>query len=148
MRELQEIPARLVLSLLDNDPDYLLFNVSVADGSFAGSTRIYAGHEVVSELRSVLNAFPRSVGDNREIVLGAFGPKFAGGAVRLNFRTLDRAGHAVLDAELEDEPNLDVAPRTVAVRMPVDASSIDSFLQELGHVTSKPGATAVLHGVG
>jgi hypothetical protein len=147
MVEPEAIPRRLVLSVVDDDPDYLLLEVSVADGAFAGSTRVYESRDVAAELRSALAGFPRKNDDRREVVLGSFGPTYAGGAVRLVFRTINRAGHCVLEAELEDEPTTVGSPRTVTIRLPVDSASLDSFLQSLGRITPMGAGTAVLHGV-
>ena len=93
------IPCEFTITIVEDDPDYLPARVTVGDGDFSGATKVYESHNVLGALATALDGFPSGPDDRREIILGAFGPATGGGAVRLVFRLVDRAAHAVLQAE-------------------------------------------------
>src|SRR5690242_8929898 len=125
------IPCRMSISVLEVDPDYLRLDIAMADGEFAGRAEIFESLELPSTLAAALQGFPRTADDRREIVLGTFDPSTGGGGLKLLFRCVDRAGHAVVDAELEDQP-WDGAPRrSVVLRMAIAPPAIDSFVADM-----------------
>jgi hypothetical protein len=140
------IPCRLSMSILEVDPDYLRLDISVADGDFAGRAEIFESLELPTTLAAALQGFPRTADDRREIVLGSFDPSMAGGGIKLVFRCVDRSGHAVLDAELEDQPWNDAPRRSVVLRMAVTPPAIDSFVAEMSSWSPQAGEQRVLHG--
>ena len=141
-----DLAAGLSIISMADDPDYLLAKVVVSDGAFAGSTRVYESYEMPLELAAELRGFPRAPGDRREYVLGSFGPKTAGGGVRLVFYTDGLAGHPVLDVQLEDEPSEVATPRTVTLRFALEAAAIDEFVRQLPALTSDPPYCVTLPG--
>lgn len=140
------IPCGLVLAVTDVDPDYVRLDVSMADGAFAGRVDVYESPDLAATLATELRGFPQSPTDRREIVLGSFDRAAAGGGIRLVFRCLDRSGHAVVEAELEDQPMDGSAPRSVRLRMPVDAPAIDAFVADLNGWSAKVASEMVLRG--
>lgn len=130
----------------DIDPDYLRLDISIADGDFAGRVDVYEDPELPKTLAETLRGFPRSPADRREIVLGSFDPRVAGGGVRLIFRCVDRSGHAIVEAELEDQPMDGTPQRSVQLRMPVVAPAIDTFVAELSAWSPKLGDRRQLSG--
>ncbi len=98
------IPCRISISVREVDPDYLRLDISMADGDFAGRADVYEGLDFPEILARSLEGFPRTPDDRREIVIGSFDPSHAGGAIKLVLRCINRAGHAVVDAELENVP--------------------------------------------
>lgn len=118
----------------------------MADGAFAGRVDVYESPDLAATLAAELRGFPRSPTDRREVVLGSFDPTAAGGGLRLVFRCLDRSGHAVVEAELEDQPMDGSAPRSVRLRMPVDAPAIDAFVMDLSSWSAKVASGVTLRG--
>ena len=141
------IPRRVLIAVTDIDPDYLRLDISIADGDFAGRVDVYEDPELPRTLSEALRGFPRSPADRREVVLGSFDPKMAGGGVRLVFRCLDRSGHAVVDAELEDQPMDGTPRRSVVLRMPVAPPAIDAFVAELSTWSPQLGDQRLLPGM-
>lgn len=141
------IPCCLLLAVTDVDPDYVRLDISMADGTFAGRVDVYERPGLAATLAAELNGFPRSPTDRREVVLGSFDPAVAGGGLRLVFRCLDRSGHAIVEAELEDQPMDGSAPRFARLRMPVDATAIDSFVADLSGWSAMVGGGVILRGV-
>jgi hypothetical protein len=140
------LPCRLVMTVTDVDPDYVRLDISIADGDFAGRVDVYEDPALPKTLAEALRGFPRSPADRREIVLGSFDPRVAGGGLRLIFRCIDRSGHAIVEAELEDQPMDGTAPRSVQLQMPVDAPAIDTFVAELHTWSPQRGDRRLLAG--
>ncbi|MDB4908067.1 MAG: hypothetical protein JWO05_2851 [Gemmatimonadetes bacterium] len=138
------IPTELSLRIVEVDPDFLRIQVVVGDGEFAGAAVVYEAHDAFASLADALAGFPKGSADHREAVLGSFGPSTAGGAVRLQFRLVDRSGHAMLEADVEADPEVSRAPRTAAVAFPVLAAAVDAFVNELRLAAVAVGASAVL----
>ena len=122
--------AGLCLTIADTDPDYLLIEVTVSNGRFAGSTKVYGGLDDFDELARIIDGFPAFPGDHRSYEFGRPGASVAGGYVRLHFRTIDSAGHSVAEITIEDEF---VFAWTDCAKLSFDleALGIDSFVKEL-----------------
>src|ERR1700739_4822589 len=84
-----------------HDVDVVELRVSAWNGSFGGSTCLYIGQGDLADAATLLVGFPNGVNDKREVTFGAFGPKFAGGAMELQFLCSDGAGHTRLDVTIE-----------------------------------------------
>lgn len=141
----RSIPTRLVLSVEQLDPDYVLVHVAAADGAFAGATSVYAPPNAFRALAAELRGFPARTADTRELILGSFDPEHAGGAVRLIFRTTDGAGHSALEAEIEDK-HWGMPLRRVSVRFPIEAAAVDRFVHALAELPMLPGQCVMLRG--
>ena len=66
-----------------HDGDIVEITVSVWNGTFGGAANVYVEHEALSNAAGIIAGFPTSNNDHREVVLGAFGSEWAGGAVAL-----------------------------------------------------------------
>jgi hypothetical protein len=86
-----------------HDYDMNEVRIVVGNGRFCGTTNVYVEIGGLVEAARVLEGFPKDARDSREVEFGNFGPKSAGGAVRLRFQCKDLAGHTEIRAELEDD---------------------------------------------
>jgi hypothetical protein len=134
------------MSVLEVDPDYLRLDISMADGDFAGRVEVFESLDLPTTLAAELRGFPQTADDRREIVLGSFDPAMVGGGIQLRFRCVDRAGHAVIDAELQDQPGDATPQRSVVLRMIIAPPAIDSFVAEMTTWSPKAGDQRILHG--
>ena len=93
-----------------------------------------------------LKGFPSSAKDSRELELGTFNPNHADGGVRLYCYCRDSVGHALLEVKLRGDACKGLGePESVALLLPIEAASIDSFLSQIGTMdTEQIGATAFL----
>jgi len=140
------LPNRLSLMVLEIDPDYLRLEIIMADGAFGGRVDVYEQPDLPDVLAVLLRGFPVSPADQREVTLGSFDPSHAGGGIRLVFRCTDRAGHAIVDAELEDSPSDGGPVRSVRLAMTVEPSAIDTFVGQLSGWTPAVGERRSLLG--
>lgn len=140
------IPCGLVLVVRDVDPDYLLVAVRAGDGDFAGTAEVYENLDLARTLAADLKGFPRSPADEREVVLGSFDAKHAGGALRLRLFCVDLAGHARANLHLVDQPLTGEPPRTVEFLIPIEARALDAFVAALGQWGPRVGDAAVCVG--
>jgi hypothetical protein len=102
-------------------------------------------YEDLPELAQRLKGFPAKPSDCREFELGTFDPEYAGGGVRLRFSRLDSPGHSVVDLELRtDNRRSSRHEESAAMRIPVEAGAIDSFISEIGAIGLNAGAKAYL----
>src|SRR5579859_555626 len=93
----------LTIRAVDPDEDYLGIEICASNERFAGSTRIYAGVDQLSEFASKMEAFPRSHEDHRTYEFGTLDSAFAGGFCSISLRCLDKAGHVGVALVLEDD---------------------------------------------
>lgn len=84
-----------------HDTDIIEVAIATWNGGFGGSTRLYVSHGELQNMADLLDGFPISVKDCREVTLGAFGPEFAGGALELHLSCCDAAGHSCLLVAVE-----------------------------------------------
>ena len=129
-----------------SDQDVIQFQVTCSNGPFRGATKIYLAHNDLSKTAEILNGFPSSIKDSRDVQLGAFEPELAGGGISMSFRCVDSVGHAVVLVRLRADgrkgPN---EPESVCLYIPVEAGSIDSFVTKARSVDDTKGAKAYLH---
>jgi hypothetical protein len=127
-------------------PDLIQVRISAWNGGFGGTADVYVGIESLNELAKKLNGFPRTVTDIRDVTMGDFGPRSAGG-VGMKFHCVDGAGHAVVEARI-DSGDLSGQPRqSASLTIPVGASAIDSFVEELRRVGRERAGIARLEGL-
>jgi hypothetical protein len=133
------------VELIWYDHDVVEYRFTSSNGSFCGQTKAYLSHGEISALAENLKGFPSKAGDSRSFELGTFDPKCAGGGLRLHFSCLDSVGHSAVDLELRSVSR-DIKARVeqVALRIPVEAGSVDSFIAGIAAMGLNVGATAQL----
>jgi len=95
--------AGLTIKVIDEDDDYLGIEIQVSNARFAGSTRIYAGNDELSEFAATIAGFPTSASDERIYEFGSRDPSSAGGYCKLHFRCVDSAAHAIVEVSIDDD---------------------------------------------
>ncbi|MGC2253049.1 MAG: hypothetical protein WA563_00805 [Candidatus Acidiferrales bacterium] len=135
------------------DQDIIEVRVSVWNGTFGGTAYIYTGNRELDDAAAKLSRFPKNISDDREIFLGTFDPKYAGGGVRMRFYCTDHSGHAYVDSQIQSDPRLHTsAPRTPTVQsslvsLPIEAAAVDTFVDELRRMAINRSGAARLAGV-
>ncbi|MES2219732.1 MAG: hypothetical protein V4587_02055 [Acidobacteriota bacterium] len=117
----------LTVEYLYHDADIVEVQVSASNGHFAGSAAVYVGRHERSESADVLTGFPTSRSDVRELVWGAFGATYAGGAARLLFECVDGAHHTRISIQIEDAD----ARQSASFIAVVEPAGIDNFVPQL-----------------
>jgi hypothetical protein len=130
------------------DEDVIQLCVSAWNGTFGGTADIYEAIGDVEETAGNLVGFPRNPSDEREIIFGNFDRNCAGGGVRMRFHCVDGAGHAYVEASIDSKYDSGGTVQTVLLSMPVEATAIDVFVQELQAVGTNRAGTAHLKGPG
>jgi hypothetical protein len=116
---------------LYHDYDLIEVRIIVGNGRFCGTTNVYVGTGGLTEAARVLEGFPKDVRDTREVEFGNFGPKCAGGAVRLQFRCKDLAGHSEVCAVIEDDYNSPEPVQSATVFLDFEPAALDEFVVSL-----------------
>ena len=93
----------LKVTYLWHDTDALELRVTAENAEFRGTADVDVGTDALLEAATTLAGFPKNHLDKREVVFGAAGKKFAGGAIRLEFYCKDLAGHAAFRATIEGD---------------------------------------------
>jgi len=78
-----------------------------------------------------IKGFPRSPSDKRELILGTFDRKFAGGGASLRFHCVGGAGHAYLEVKIESGHESAGTLQSAILSIPIEATAVDSFVLEL-----------------
>ena len=128
------------------DQDVVECHFKCSNGRFSGHAEIYVNHDGLSNMAAGLRGFPSGHTDCREFELGTFNPNHADGGIRLHFHCLDSVGHAVVDVKLRGDACKALGEvESVALRIPVEAAAIDTFVAQIGNVnTEQIGAPACL----
>lgn len=134
----------LIISYAYHDIDILELKVSAWNGSFGGTTTLYIGRTEFGEIVETMRGFPINPRDEREVTLGAFGAKFAGGATRLRFYCKDSAGHGIVEIHLEDAWSGRAVAESVRMNASIEAASMDLFLPELDLIGKQLSGSAAL----
>ena len=92
------------LEVIYKDNDLLELRVSAWNGAFGGTADVNMGIGELEATAAQLKGFPTHPADAREVMLGSFGPKTAGGGASVRFYCIDRAGHARLESKIESDP--------------------------------------------
>jgi hypothetical protein len=69
----------LRIRIVDPDDDYLGIEIQVSNGRFAGSTRIFAGLQELTEFSAKIAGFPANPDDERIYEFGSREPQTAEG---------------------------------------------------------------------
>lgn len=128
-------------SVIDGgDDDYLGIEIYSSADRFAGTTRIYAGLNELSEFAARIAGFPRRPRDEVRYTFGTLNRKFAGGFCELRFECRDSAGHVLVTVHLEDDNRQDHA----RFSFPAEAAGIDrllaSYAQLIDRVLARPSS--------
>jgi hypothetical protein len=128
------------------DQDVVQFRVECSNARFSGSATLYIGHDDLRKMAEALRGFPSSSSDTRTYELGTFDPKFADGGIKMQFYCKDSVGHAAVDVKLRGDACQGMGEtESVALRIPVEAAGIDSFIAEALRIdTQQIGATVFL----
>ena len=128
------------------DQDVSNIQARCSNGRFCGDANIYLNHNDLSKMSEALSGFPSHADDSRSFELGTFNPNHADGGIRLYFYCRDSVGHAAVDVKLRGDACTALGEvESVALRIPVEAATIDSFLGQVrGMDTTEIGATVRL----
>ncbi len=125
----------------------VLFKCS--NGFFSGRAEMYLDYGTPSKFADTLKGFPTSPADTREFEMGTFNPQHADGGVRMRFYCVDSPGHAAVDVRLRGNASAGLGEaESVALRIPIEAASIDDFVRQLKSMDSSIGASAFLRCAG
>ncbi len=129
------------------DQDVSEFQVRCSNGHFSGDANIYFSHDDLTKMAEALNGFPSHGADSRNVEFGTFNPNHADGGIRMYFYCRDSVGHAMVDVRLRGDGCITLGEvESVALRIPVEAAAIDSFLVQLRGIDTKEiNATACLN---
>jgi len=130
----------------DEVEDLLEVLFSCSNGHFSGQAEIYVTRDALSKLANALNGFPSYPNDSRDFELGTFSPEHADGGVRMHFHGLDSVGHAAVDVKLRGDACKALGEiESVALRIPIEAAAVDTFIRQLRTIGKTIGASASLH---
>lgn len=137
-------PVGISVEILWSDDD--LFDVKVVawNGAFGGAAALYMEIGGFDRLAATISGFPKDNKDVREVVLGAFGREYAGGAASFKLFCIDRAGHAYVESKIESGEESAGVFQTATLTMPVEPSAIDRFVRELRTLERHKQGTALL----
>ena len=129
------------------DQDVIECGVRCSNGSFCGWAKVYLSHDDLPRMADDLNGFPRQTKDTRYFEIGAFNPQHAYGGIRMRFYCLDSVGHVGVEVKLRGHGCEALGePESVALRIPIEAAAIDSFVKQLkGMESAQIGTTACLY---
>jgi len=134
-----------MISVIDPDDDYLGIELCAASTRYAGTTRIYAGLDQLSQLASRIEGFPTSSADDRLYEFGSTDPGIAGGFASLRFYCIDGAGHAALEVTIQDDVQWHT-PASARFAFRIEPTEIDRFAKRLRHVEQNRCGEAELVG--
>jgi hypothetical protein len=127
------------------DTDVIEILCRCSNGYFSGQAEIYLSHDKLSEMADALSGFPSHPNDSRGFEFGTFNPNHADGGVRMYFRCLDSVGHGEAEVKLRGDGCKGMGEtESVALRIPVQAAAIDSFLSQVRQMDKEVGASAYL----
>ena len=130
------------------DDDVVILRVRASNGRFAGTTKLYAGHQSWLAFAEVLRDFPVDSSDAREYQLGTFDPSYAGGGISVKFFCTDGVGHTAVAIRIYGTAvGSDQRAETANFAITIEASAVDSFVQQLRGMELRRGASAFLSGV-
>jgi hypothetical protein len=128
------------------DQDVIECRVRCSNGPFCGTADIYLAHDDLLNAADMLSGFPSHIGDLRSLDLGNFNVNMAGGSIHMAFSCVDSVGHAVVTVKLRADGCGSVGtPESASFYVPVEAGSIDAFVQQARSVRDTIGAKAYLH---
>jgi len=132
----------LKVAYLWHDTDALELRVTAENAEFRGTADVYVGTDALLAAATTLAGFPKNNLDEREVVFGAAGRKFAGGAVRLEFYCRDMAGHAAFRATIEADHGDEEVAENATICVDFDPAALDEFLVELKKIETEHRGSA------
>ena len=133
----------LIVRVVDFDDDYLALDISAHSGRFAGTARIHADPDELSTFARQIEGFPASPKDEQRFDFGSTDPQFAGGFVSVRLYCLDAAGHAYLEATIEDDDqHHDEASARLGFL--ILAAGVDQFVADLRGLPGGGAGEAIL----
>ena len=129
------------------DSGFMELRLSAWNGAFGGTADVCGAIDDFEEAATQLRGFPRNPADRREIILGNFDRKCAGGGVKMRFHCIGGAGHPYVEATIDSNRKSAGTVQTVVLSMPVEAAAVDAFVQELHRVGATRAGTAFLKGL-
>ena|ERR1700685_644123 len=126
------------------DDDVIELFVSGWNGSFGGTVSVYEGTGDLAKAAEHIRGFPRNPSDMREIILGIFDRKCAGGGVKMRFHCIGGAGHAFVEATFDANYASAGTIQTAVLSMLVEGAAVDRFVQELHTVGANRAGEAYL----
>jgi len=136
--------SRFQVTYLYNDTDIIELRIIADNGRFCGTANVYVGMGELSNVAECLRGFPNDSSDTREVTLGAFGQKFAGGAVRLRLYCTDLAGHTTAEIPIEADYATSEVAETATVFAKFEPAALDDFLKELPELENRLSGDATL----
>lgn len=136
----------LTIKVIEWDDDYLALGICGSNERFAGSTRVYAGLDELTELADFISGFPQGATDERRYEFGSQEPGIAGGFCSLRFYCIDSVGHARLGVVLIDDDTREWHG-SASFGFPVFAADIDRFVLRLRQVKDQSSPEAILETV-
>jgi hypothetical protein len=127
-----------------SDAEVVEVEVCASNGAFAGRTRLYVSIGELAGAATLLEGFPAQPDDRRMLILGAFGPEYAGGAVSLAFALADDAKHARVQVVIEADGEVGGITETVTLALPFEAASLQRFVSELRRLEEEKSGGAFL----
>jgi hypothetical protein len=137
------------LKIIYSDDDLLLVRVRCSNGGFSGETQIYTGLNELEHIAKLLRGFPETINDIREVQLGSFDPKCAGGGVRLRFYCINSAGRTSVETTIESSPERSTGCFFGMSKFNIsfEPAAIDLFLPALEHIGAEKQGVAFLGGL-
>ena len=133
----------LTIKVVERDDDYLGIDIRAVTDRFAGSARIYAGLDELTEFADHIAGFPRTVDDERTYEFGSRDAGVAGGFCSLRFHCTDGSGHARVDAVIEDDAGF-YEFGSASFSFQVFAHGIDQFASTLRKINNEKSGEASL----
>lgn len=127
-----------------NDREILEVRISASNNEFAGSVDLYTSTEQISKYASKLDGFPNTPSDTREIVLGAFGSEWAGGAAKMRFFCIGSSGHSYVEIQMESSRAIAGVIQSSLILVAAEAAAVDRFVHELRQLSPVASPTAHL----
>jgi hypothetical protein len=131
-----------------NDNDVFEVRAAAWNGQFGGAADVYVQIGGLAAAAAKLEGFPNEPSDTREILFGAFGADWAGGAVSMRFYCKDAAGHAFVEARIESDYNGAHTAQSVHLFAAIEATAVDTFAIELRRLETNLRGIAVLRASG
>ena len=139
------IETGIQISVIYTDEHLIELRVTASNGVFAGQADVYANIDAPAEFAGVLRGFPVSQSDAREFEIGDLGTANAGGGAGFRFHCVDSVCHAVAEVRLQSDSLRGGGVSDYAVlHVPVEAASVDAFVEQLEGMAAVVGHAAVL----
>lgn len=136
----------LEFAVVWNDEDLQEVVVTASSGLFSGQVNLYGGPNELEGVAELLQGFPISSTDRREIHLGQ--DELSGyGTAKLSVYCTDSTGHLAITVTMHTFPaSLSKRQESAVVVVPALVGDLDRFVDELRKANNQVGAHAELRG--